>query len=225
MLTIIIIPFYTLKPSIVFGTQQMPQCLLKEWMKGPVMGIAGWTESRQREKVVQWPWSWCCLLKRDSHVSAENWALKFFHGSWGLRGIHAWRKGNPTCPQRWMLGMGPRSFLEDGSESTLIEKHMSHWSPSPYFNSLENVSGEYDQQLTPAKSISIRFLLKAQFGAGSICCDDRGKLVFSKITNYMRQFTELADLFMNKLKAKQGDLPKIITVASEHLLCSLSFRQ
>ena len=53
----------------------------------------------------------------------------------------------------------------------------------------------------------------------------RESLFFSKITNYMRQFTELADLFMNKLKAKQGDLPKIITVASEHLLCSLSFRQ
>ena len=116
--------------------------------------------------------------KRDSQVSAENRALKFLCGSWGLRGIHGWRKGNPTCPQRWTLGMGPRSFLEDGSESTWIEIHMSHSSPSPYFNSLENVSGEYDQQLTPAKSISIRFLSKAQFGAGSICCDDRGKLVF-----------------------------------------------
>jgi len=30
MLTIIIIPFYTLKPTIVFGTQQMAQYLLKE---------------------------------------------------------------------------------------------------------------------------------------------------------------------------------------------------
>lgn len=180
MLTIIIIPFNTLKPSIVFGTQKMPQYLLKEWMKRPVMGKAGWRESRQRGKVVHWPWDWCCLLKRDSQVSAENGALKFFCGSWGLRGIHAWRKGYPTCPQQWTLGMVPRSFLEDGSESTLIEIHMSLWSPSPYFNSLENVSGEYDQQLTPAKSISIRFLLKAQFGAGSICCDDRGKLVVFK---------------------------------------------
>lgn len=34
MLTIIIIPFYTLKPSIVFGTQQMPQCLLKRMNEG-----------------------------------------------------------------------------------------------------------------------------------------------------------------------------------------------
>ena len=83
--------------------------------------------------------------------------------------------------------MGSRSFLEEGLELNLID--LSRWSPSPYFNGLENIPGKCDRRLTPATSISLKFPQKAHSGARSIWCDGWDKLVFFK-DNYLRQFTE-----------------------------------
>lgn len=191
------------------------------------MAIAWWRESRQREKEVQWPWGWCCLLKRDSRSLTENWALTS-HGSWELTEIHAPREaallplevdtgnGAKILPRKWS-GINPDTeahgwLNEVHSLISIAQKtfqaSVTSGSPQPY----------------PSSSSSHR---RPGLEHAPSWWDGPDKVVFffffPNTDNYMKQFIEPGYLWVSEKLG--GYLPKIITVALGHLLCGLSFWQ